>query len=138
MSFEQATPANPVPGVNFNWTVPDGMSRFIVGVEYHLLCAAGGANRFPGLIIEIQGVPAHDFYLRYGHSIPPAAPHNVNWMVGITNTDAQPNVNNRENLGMICPLYLRPGDHIRSTVAALAGGDQISAIVIYSYRYFIT
>lgn len=136
-NFDLCHPLDPAGGTDFDYTAYAGWSHFIVAVEYKLQCDGTVVNRHLGLIIEVQGAPAHDYYLRYSAAIPANTPHTVSWTIGITTTDTQAIVGNRENLTMVCPLYLRPADHIRSHVVNLQAGDQITDIYIYQYVFHV-
>ena len=47
-------------------------------------------------------------------------------------------VNNRDQIALPFPIYMRPGDHVKSTVVNLNAGDQISEAFVYQYVFPIT
>ena len=133
--FDQCNAAYPASGVNFDWTAYAGWSHLIIAVEYQLTTVFGGANRTPGLILEIDG---HDYYLTYTNVVVGGAAIRIlTYLPGI-DKNASGIVNNRDQIALPFPVYMRPGDHIKSTVVNLNAGDQISEAFVYQYVFPIT
>lgn len=134
-NFDQCNPLDPAAGVNADWTAYAGYSHLIIAVEYQLDTDATVINRTPGLILEIDG---HDYYLTYTDTVVAANSTRImTYLVGIDkNTSGI--VNNRDQYALPFPIYMRPGDHIKTTAFDLQAGDQISDLFVYQYVFRIT
>ncbi len=134
-NFDQCNPIDPIAGVNFDWMPYAGWSHLIIAVEYQLDTDGTVVNRTPGLILEIDG---HDYYLTYTDSVIGAADMRIlTYLPGI-DKNSSGIVANRDQIALPFPIYMRPGDHIKSTVVNLQAGDQISEAFIYQYVFPIT
>ena len=136
-NFDQVHVANPVAGAEFDYTVYPGFSQLIIAVEYQLVCDGTVINRVPGLTLQIQGIPAHGYNLTYDNNCPAGTTRIMNYYAGI-DRNASGIVMNRDQIALPFPIYMRPGDHVLSTVVNLQAGDQISNIYIYMYVFHVT
>lgn len=136
-NFDQVHVGNPAAGAEFDYTVYPGYSQLIIAVEYTLVTCAAAGIRAPGLILDIQGVPGHGYHLTYHGNVNPTTTRILNWHVGI-DRNVSGIVNNRDQIALPFPIYMRPNDHIRSVVFNLQGADQISDIFIYIHRFHVT
>ena len=137
VNFDQVHVPNPAAGVNFDWTTYAGYSHLLIAVEYQLTCDGTVLNRVPGLTLQIQGIPAHVYNLTYTGNCPAGTVRIMNYYAGI-DRNASGIVMNRDQIALPFPIYMRPGDHVISTVVNLQAGDQISNIYIYLNVFHIT
>lgn len=134
-NFDQCHPLDPGGGANFNYTVYAGYSHLFIAVEYTLVCDGTVISRVPGLVFEVDG---HEYHISYSANANAGATRTLDWYAGIDRTPDAWIVNNRLQLPLPCPLYLRAGDHIKSKVINIQAGDQITAIYLYQYVFRTT
>lgn len=134
-NFEQVEVPAPGAGNQFDYTFDAGYTRLIVGVEYSLVTGVGGGNRQPGLIVTINLPVPHDYYMSYSVDVAATSGLRVGWLAGIDRMPDAFITSGTHQMALVCPLYLRENDHIKSHVNGFIGADQIMGIFIYMYRF---